>query len=49
MKKSEIYVMAQTAVINSSWITPDDKLEILRVLMSDEDVARYTENREVKE
>lgn len=48
MKKSERYYMAQIAIINAPCIAPERKLEILRVLMSDEDTAKYWEEREVK-
>lgn len=46
MKKSEIYHLAQIAVINSPCITPESKLEILHVLMMDEDLELYHENKE---
>lgn len=46
MKKSEIYRQAQGAVMANAYISIDDKLEILRVLMGDEDVAKYCESRE---
>ena len=46
MKKSEIYHLAQIAVITSPCITPENKLEILHVLMMDEDLELYSENKE---
>lgn len=49
MKKSEIYHLTQITVINSPCIAPERKLETLRVLMEDEDVAKFVENREAKE
>ena len=49
MKKSEIYHLAQITVINSPCIAPERKLETLRVLMEDEDVAKFVEKREAKE
>lgn len=49
MLKSEIYYMAQIAVINSPCIAPERKLETLRVLMENEDVAKFVEKREAKE
>lgn len=49
MKKSEMYKLAQCAVINSNSILTDDKLEILRELMGKEDVALYTERKEEEE
>ena len=45
MKKSEIYHLAQIAVITSPCITPENKLEILHVLMMDEDLELYSENK----
>ena len=48
MKSSEIYLKAQAAVVNSSFPTME-KLEILRVLMDQQDVAKYVEDREEKE
>jgi hypothetical protein len=48
MKKSEAYNLAQTAVLLSPCIAPERKLEVLRVLMSDEDVALFTEKREAQ-
>ncbi len=49
MKKSELYYMAQIAVINAACIAPERKLLILRVLMENEDVAKFVEEREAKE
>ena len=46
MKKSEIYHLAQITVINSPCIAPERKLETLRVLMENEDVALYCERKE---
>ena len=48
MKKSEAYNLAQIAVLLSPCLAPENKLEVLRVLMSDEDVALYTEKREAE-
>ena len=48
MLKSEIYYMAQIAVINAACIAPERKLKILRVLMHDEDVALYCEEQEAE-
>ena len=42
MKKSEIYKMAQYAVLNGHNCN-SDKLEILRVLMAQEDIERLVE------
>ena len=49
MKKSEIYIMAQIAVINSSGILAPDKLEVPRELMDAEDLALFVEEQEEKE
>lgn len=49
MKKSEIYHLAQITIINSPCIAPERKLETLRVLMENEDVAKFVEKREAKE
>lgn len=49
MKKSEIYAMAQNAVLNSTLIGNREKLEILRELMDKEDVALFCEKQKEKE
>ena len=46
MKKSEIYHLAQFAVMNSNCIAPENKLEIIHVLIADEDFAKFLEGRE---
>lgn len=46
MKKSEIYYAAQCAVLEYHPISHSKKLEILRVLMSDEELARFVEEKE---
>ena len=43
MNKSELYYMAQIAVINAACIAPERKLQILRALMADEDSEKYFE------
>jgi hypothetical protein len=43
MKKSEMYKTVQEVVLASSDLTNESKLEILRLLMNDEDVAKYSE------
>lgn len=48
MKKSEIYRLAQCAVVNSMAITVDAKLEILRELMAKEDMYLFSEKQEEK-
>lgn len=47
MKNSEIYLKAQAAVVNSTFPTLD-KLEILRVLMHQQDIAKYMEDRDAE-
>lgn len=49
MKKSEIYHLAQMAVLNTATISPENKLEIIKVLMDDEGLALYCESQEAKE
>ena len=49
MKKSEIYHLAQITVVNAPCIAPERKLEVLRVLMENEEVAKFVEEREAKE
>ena len=46
MKKSELYHLAQVAVLQSSCISPEGKLPVLRLLFENEDVALYTEKRD---
>ena len=48
MKKSEAYHLAQIAVLNTATITPENKLEILKVLFDAEELAIYTEEKEVE-
>lgn len=49
MKKSELYHLAQIAVVTSPHISPENKLEILGVLIDDERLAAFTEKREGNE
>lgn len=46
MKKSEIYRMAQIAVLQSTSLGNGDKLDILRELMNNEKVALFVEKQE---
>ena len=48
MKKSELYYMAQIAVINAACIAPERKLQILNVLIADEDSAKYWEKKQAE-
>ena len=45
MKKSEVYNLAQQAVIEWKVIGSVRKMEILRVLMKDEDLALWSETQ----
>lgn len=47
MKKSEQYRLAQMAVLQSSFIS-SSKLDIIRTLQRDEDLALLTEKREAE-
>ena len=47
MKKSEIYKLAQRAVLTSQSIVIDDKLAVLRELMHKEDIEKFVEEQEV--
>lgn len=49
MKKSEAYNMAQIAIITTPTISPENKLEILRVLIAEENLALYCEETETEE
>ena len=49
MKKSEIYHLAQVAVLNTATIAPENKLEIIKELMEGESLALYSESLEEKE
>ena len=43
MKKSELYHLAQIAVVNSPAITPEVKIEVLRVLLEREEIEQLVE------
>lgn len=49
MKKSELYHLAQIAVVTTSCIAPEIKLDVLRVLIGDEGLAKFCEEQEEKE
>jgi hypothetical protein len=49
MKKSEIYRLAQGAVVTNTSLPTSTKLEILRELMDKEDVEKFCEKRAEKE
>lgn len=46
MNKSEIYRIAQYAVLNCSSIGNKDKIDILRELIAQEDLALFVEKQE---
>lgn len=46
MKKSEIYYLAQVAVVNSPSIIGEKKLKILKELMDKEALAKWAEEKE---
>lgn len=46
MKKSEIYRLAQGAVVTNGFLGIEEKLAILRELMSQEDLAKFCEKNE---
>lgn len=48
MKKSELYRYAQGAVLECDQLTVQTRLEILRELMSKEDIALFTESKETE-
>lgn len=48
MKKSELYYVAQIAVLNSQCISPEKKLDVLRILFDDEDSAKYWEKKQAE-
>lgn len=48
MKKSAAYNLAQIAVIQSPCISPENKLEIIRILMGDESLEAFVEEQNEK-
>ena len=48
MKKSELYHLAQIAVVVSPAITPETKIEILRELLDREELEIFCEEQEEK-
>lgn len=49
MKKSEMYKHAQVAILSCYQLRESEKLDILRLLMDNEDIALYCEKQEEKE
>ncbi len=48
MKKSELYHLAQIAVVNSPSISPENKVEVLKVLIEGESFEKFNEDQEAK-
>ena len=46
MKKSEAYHLAQIAVVNSTSISPENKVKVMRVLMYQESLEQFCEEQE---
>lgn len=46
MKKSELYHLAQIAVITTATISVESKIEVLRELFDKEEVALFVEKQE---
>ena len=49
MKKSELYHLAQIAVVSTPAIAPETKIEVMRVLLDDESLALFVEKEREKE
>ena len=49
VKKSEAFKMAQYSVMADELIESAEKLEILRILMEAEDIAKYGEKKEAED
>ena len=49
MLKSEMIKKAQMAVISADFLADADKLDIIKMLMGEETLAKYQEEREKKE
>lgn len=45
MKKSTAYSLTQIAVVNSPCISPENKIEILKILIEDEELALFIERQ----
>lgn len=46
MKRSEIYYLAQVAVVQTPSISPENKLEILKTLSCQEHFEKFCEEKE---
>ena len=48
MKKSELYHLAQIAVITTTTISVESKIEVMKVLIDQESLALFCEEQEEK-
>lgn len=48
MKKSELLKLAEIAVVASPTISPESKIDILRVLFDEESLEEYREEQQAK-
>ena len=46
MKKSELYKLAMLSVMNDNSLDPEDKLEVVELLMNDKRVSEWSEKQE---
>ena len=46
MKKSEFYHIAMVAVVQSNNVSPENKIEIMRLLLENENLELYREKQE---
>lgn len=49
MKKSELYHLAQVAVVQSAQISPEKKVAVMKMLIEQEKFELFVENREENE
>ena len=49
MKKSEQYRLTQIAIIKNSYLSAEEKIEILKTLISDEEIELYKEREADKQ
>ena len=45
MKKSEMFHLAQVAVVNTPSISPERKVEVLKMLIAEENLALFCEKQ----
>lgn len=46
MKKSKAFYLAEISVLQNEELTYEEKIEIVKLLAHEEDMARYSEKRE---